>query len=580
MRYLRVGLAIALLLQYVLVLPADAVSPSPDVVISHVIAGETGFSNAEFIALYNNSPADVVMNGYCVWSNSSAANGAIACIQAEANTNVYIKSHNYLTIASSTFSSNHLYTPDTVYQAANKITVGGDSVYLQDPTGNKVDRVTWGQGKLLTGGTLQRIGASDGSGILLDTDSSDPLSDFSVLTTTVFPPNASYDVVTIPDMCPNIEGVQQSLPSGMLQDESGNCQPDSCLNIAGLQASVPAGYDADETGNCSLYDACPNISDVQSEVPSHMTLSTEGLCVWSVSPLMLTELYPNPVGSDTGNEFVEIYNPNDHHVGLDAFVIKVGPNGEKSYAFPEGATIGPKEYVAFSDADMKFTLVNTTSRVMLVGIDGEVYGDSGIYDSAGDGMAWARFDGTWVFTNQPTPGRENLGDEESLDEEIMSVASLAPCAAGKYRHPLTNRCRNIETDAAVLAACDADQYRNPDTGRCRKVTLASVTPCKDGQYRSEETNRCRNITAATALKPCDDNQHRSEETGRCRAMKVTAVPESAFAVQPIKEGATAFIGWWALGGIGILAVGYGAWEWRKEITTALSGATSFFSGKK
>ncbi len=159
----------------------------------------------------------------------------------------------------------------------------------------------------------------------------------------------------------------------------------------------------------------------------------------------------------------------------------------------------------------------------------------------------------------------------------MTDASPAPCPVGKYRNTLTNRCRTIEADAAVLATCDIDQYRNPDTGRCKKINIATVTPCRDDQYRSEETNRCRAITAASAQKPCKDNQYRSEETNRCRNLPAANVPESAFAVQPVKEGTMAFVGWWALGGVGLLAVGYGTWEWRREIRRFIGHVVSRFS---
>ena len=128
-----------------------------------------------------------------------------------------------------------------------------------------------------------------------------------------------------------------------------------------------------------------------------------------------------------------------------------------------------------------------------------------------------------------------------------------------------NRCRNIETDASVLASCDVDEYRNPDTGRCRKITITSLVPCKDGQYRSEETNRCRNIVVASSKKPCTDNQYRSEATGRCRNLPVASVPNAAFGVKPVEDSAIVFMGWWVMGGVVLVAVGYSIWEWRREM---------------
>jgi hypothetical protein len=228
---------------------------------------------------------------------------------------------------------------------------------------------------------------------------------------------------------------------------------------------------------------------------------------------------------------------------------------------------------------MKFTLVNTSSRVILSAADGSTLSDTGIYNTPLDGESWAWIDNAWQYTNQPSPGAANL---ISLVEEVQIDATdsgLSACPAGKYRNPLTNRCRNITTDSAVLASCDTDQYRNPETGRCRKIENTSLTPCKEGQYRSEETNRCRSIQTASTAKPCKDNQYRSEETNRCRNLPASSVPEAAFAVQPIKDTGLAFIGWWALGGVALLAGGYAIWEWRRELVVLLAKMNERFRTK-
>lgn len=575
MQFLRVGvLGLLFVFQLFALAPATLAASPNGLVISHIIAGEAGFTNAEFVAVYNNSNADIDMAGYCIWSNSYAS-AAIACVTADTNTRVYIKSHGYLTFASSTFASNHTYTPDTSYVAANRITVGGDSVYLKDVSQNEIDRATWNSAGLVTGGTLQRKETTVGSGVLMDTDT---ITDFTSLTSLFFPLNTSYDVVTIVDVCPNIDDVQQTIPSGYLFDSQGACHPDSCTNLAGLQTSIPSGYDSDGSGNCIEHDECSNIAGVQSVVPANMI--HEGTsCVWDLLPIELTELLPNAAGSDTGNEFIEIYNPNNAVIDLTLYGLSIGLSGEKSYLFPAGTTIGPGEYRAFSDQALKFTLVNTTSRVILSGVDENIYGDSGVYENPAEGESWAFINGVWQYTNQPTPGASNV-ESTIVAEEVNSTEVPAPCPAGKYRNPLTNRCRTIEADASVLATCDEGQYRNPETGRCRKITSTTLTPCKDGQYRSEETNRCRNIVTVSTQKPCKDNQYRSEETNRCRNLAATSVPASAFAVQPVKDGAMAFVGWWALGGVGMIALAYAGWEWRTELGAAVGRATSFFSGKR
>ncbi len=95
---------------------------------------------------------------------------------------------------------------------------------------------------------------------------------------------------------------------------------------------------------------------------------------------------------------------------------------------------------------------------------------------------------------------------------------------------------------------------------------STLTPCKAGQERNPATNRCRSLLgASTQLKPCAAGQERNPDTNRCRKAAITDVPAADFAVKDAKQTGSDFVGWWALGIIAIMAIGYGVWEWRGEI---------------
>jgi hypothetical protein len=90
------------------------------------------------------------------------------------------------------------------------------------------------------------------------------------------------------DVCPNVEGMQTTVPAGMVKDASGNCvlqaqQVDVCPNIEGMQTTVPAGMVKDASGNCVLQaqqvDVCPNIEGMQTTVPAGLIKDTSGNCL-------------------------------------------------------------------------------------------------------------------------------------------------------------------------------------------------------------------------------------------------------------------------------------------------------------
>lgn len=525
MRVLKMLAAILILLQGVFVVSRVSASTS-GVVIYQVFAG-VGSATQEFVALYNNTDVEVNITGWCLTNKN---NVEVGCFNAPPDSEIVIGARQFAIAASASLTSSiHI---DLSLADVSKITGSSDAITLSNAAKQPIDVVDWSQ-NLATGSALQR--KQTAPGVMQDTD--------------VAP--ADFEKLAGPPLAQNI---------------------DLCLNLVGVQNFKPANTIIDATNHCVAppVDVCTNIAEDQAVVPVGYVL-VDGSCVLDLKPLQITELLPNAQGMDTGREYVELYNPTEVVVDLSAYRLQTGINADKTLPFPAGSAIGPGEYKTFYDSDMAFSLVNTTGKVALIGADGRFVSASEQYDSPADDMAWALIDGMWQYTNRSTPGALNLASE--LDEGGMGSAGamLAACAPGKYRHPLTNRCRNIETDATVLASCDADQYRNPETGRCRKIaTAASLALCKEGQYRSEETNRCRNIVAANTPVPCAEGQERNPQTNRCRNVPAKSIPEAAFAVQPVAEGMKAFVGWWALGGVGLLALGYAGWEWRREVMSFVS----------
>lgn len=199
------------------------------------------------------------------------------------------------------------------------------------------------------------------------------------------------------------------------------------------------------------------------------------------------------------------------------------------------------------------------------------------------GLSWA-FDPSdaawkWAIPSPGMIGNRFLKIASKTNSELADDA-LGPCPVGQYRNPETNRCRKIETEP-TLTPCKEGQYRSEETNRCRSIATAAASvlkPCADGQFRNPETNRCKKIASADdiALADCGEGRERNPMTNRCRNIMVSSVPEADFAIEPIKQTASALWGWWALGGVSLLAFGYAGWEWREEIVNILRKVKKFF----
>jgi len=554
------------------ILPTPAVQSASigGIVISEMYPGATGTATYEYVKIFNNSDVDIDITGWCVQyvSSSGKQTKGLGCFDVSKNTatTLWLPVGGTAVFLSEELRDELSVQADGYFKAT--INSGAGYIRLVDGDKNVVDMLGWGT---LSDESYPAASApEDGKALkrksigskLQDTDND--AEDFISDDGSAIEASDVYERENVTDICTNIEGIQTELPPGFLLDEDSTCQVDSCVNLSGLQVSVPDGYVSDDNGDCTEYDACGNIPGIQQYIPDDMVRGIGNDCIVDDSPLVLNEIMPNPVGVDSGNEFIEIYNPSDKTIDLSFYYLEIGG---KVYTFPIGTTISPGEYKVFSDSMMKFTLVNTSGRVIMVALGGKVFGDTGIYTNAREGESWAFIDGHWEYTNRPTPGEANLASLFVEKESRSSGSGLEPCPPGKFRNPETNRCKNITSGQNNLKPCAPNQYRNPETNRCKKIETSTLKPCKEGQYRNPETNRCKSVLGTSdTLKPCKEGQYRNPETNRCRKKESSSVPDAGYKVQPVDDPAVTFVGWSVLGGVVALAGIYAVWEWRREMS--------------
>lgn len=312
--------------------------------------------------------------------------------------------------------------------------------------------------------------------------------------------------------------------------------------------------------------------------PTPFTLFGDGLYVYpdqtaiQVSEVLANPRNCSPLEADQAcHDYVKLYNPSSQAIDLGQFRLRIGYQGQSSTAsntYALGGMVEPEQYVVVAQSadDRPLSITNSGGFIWLEDTYGlrrydntvQEYADASSDTKKGQAWAYDSSDGQWKWTTQPTPS-----DSPSVfpvlppQITVTTGAGLKPCREDQYRSEETNRCRSLASLATpTLAPCDEDQERNPLTNRCRKiaVTTAQLTPCKEGQERNPETNRCRNVTSK--------------------------IPDADYVVQPIKDTAKAFAGWWTLGGVGVLAAGYGAWEWRSEMAAAVRKIASIFTSSK
>lgn len=473
-------------------------SSAQTVILTSIQAGGASGAKEELLVLYNSSSQSADITDMCMVNKANIAFACFASDATEGEVSTYtLAPYGYLTIASQEYVVAHIYAYDfysLVYavtnQSSGSIVGSADSLSFIDADQATYATKSWST-SLASGKALARIKLITEPDIYaINNDTAD-----WVIENAATPPRSGLDVTTTP--------VQVEEPG---EGEGGD------------------GEGEGTAGN--------------PQAPTHL-------------PPVITELLPNPSGSDTNGEYIELYNPNiTTPLLLNAFSLKVGIDAPKWYIFPENTTIEPQSYRAFTNTELGFTLVNTMGRVQLVQGIMEI-SESIEYTSPKDDQAWALIGGTWQYTTRATPGAANEPTpeaggviEDTAAEEVVAVPK--PCASNQYRNPETGRCKLIGSATSAPTPCKAGQERSPETNRCRSIVSATTSPapCKEGQERNPETNRCRNI------------------------VKMSDATYKVKGVQTVADNQPRWYYWFAIVVVVMLVAGYAVWEWREELRMA------------
>lgn len=457
------------------------------VILTHIQAGITGDPTNEMVAFYNNTNEAVDITSWCLKDEDDKA---IVCFEPPATLRYMLPAFSSAIVATESFLLFHEMTAEQVTSVflakstqSGSLVGSGDTVRLVNAQGDVQDEYRWE--KAAPSGKIAKRNKSESN-------------------------EQAYDIL----------GVDAGWKNNPLLEIPSN-------QVIIIEADMPD----DDIPSGPVGD------DGENQNPNPGAEATHPL---------ISEVLPNPEGADTGREFIELYNPTDTPIALSSYQIRIGKNLEKSYSFPENTVIEPYSYVAFTNAEIKFSLLNTINKVQLAQGE-ELVGELVAYENPPDGASWARFENEWRYSAKPTPGTENIDSGNAgvaVTDATLAVSSPKPCASNQYRNPETNRCRLITAASSGPQPCKLGQERNPETNRCRSITNAAKVPapCKEGQERNPETNRCRNIVKMT-----------NAEYG----VKGVAT----------KQAPVAWYAWLGITGVVVGVGAYGVWEWRVELQT-------------
>jgi hypothetical protein len=328
---------------------------SENLVISQVQVKGDGGANDEFIEIWNPTIAAISLDGWSIQYKSSS--GSFPLTSGKKNLpDVSIPANSYYLIAKSDYNgavvADHIHSSFSLSGASSGATIFliNDNQFIESGADpNIVDKLGYG---IHAGNSPEGEVAPtpDTEEVLLrGTDTDNNANDFTL--SIPDPKNSSYVVSVSPVEPPSSSG-GSSLPS---------------------------------------------------EIPT-VTYSSD---------IIISEFLPNPDGSDSGEEWVELYNKSAGSVDLSGWILddegKNGAIGSSAFVIEEDTSIGPQEYLVIILPEKSFALNNSGGdEVRLFWPDGQLF-EAVIYtDSADSDESYARnLTGEFQWTTLVTKGEAN-----------------------------------------------------------------------------------------------------------------------------------------------------------------------------
>lgn len=176
------------------------------------------------------------------------------------------------------------------------------------------------------------------------------------------------------------------------------------------------------------YTVTLTVSDGQAESQDSLIVNVASV-EYSLA-VVINEFLPDPTGSDTSAEFIELKNTGSSVVDLSGWHVDDAEGGSTPYTIPTGTVIAAGEVMVFMRSVTKLALNNSTDSVRLLSPDKKVQ-HSQTYDETDEGVSFNRLSASsYELSSLPTPGEENIikevsqsGDDEGEEGENDDTSS-------------------------------------------------------------------------------------------------------------------------------------------------------------
>jgi hypothetical protein len=209
--------------------------------------------------------------------------------------------------------------------------------------------------------------------------------------------------------------------------------------------------------------------------------------------ILINEFESNPLGDDSGNEWIELYNPGDAPVNISGWQITNFNNNTKT--IPQGSVVNPHEYFVYSITSQY--LGNTNEQIVLKNTLYESDRTAIKSDSANDGRCWSRIptaidnniDSDWLFQLCTKNWSNNDKDHDGYDDKSSPVNGTDCNDNNSSINPsVAELCNNKDDNCNSLV--DENLTLSCGSGVCSGVSVCSKGVWQNCSSKDNDAGVC------------------------------------------------------------------------------------------
>ena len=197
-----------------------------------------------------------------------------------------------------------------------------------------------------------------------------------------------------------------------------------------------------------------------------------------LSGVFLTEILPNPKGSDASAEFIELYNSNGYSINIGGWQLDDATGGSHPYTVPKDTILAPLSYLVFYAEDTRIALNNDGDQARLFLPSGNIADTVTYQDTALEGIALAKTSqGIWGWTKSPTPGQLNIFEQPINESTLPNQSTATPPPK------IESEIQPSQKTAAAVLAESENRVRQDNNPQPEQPTPLQPKPLSEPQPR-------------------------------------------------------------------------------------------------